>query len=37
LYLTDKTHLNERINNYTYALGEINVYLPPMSVLFIRL
>ena len=37
LYLTNETHLNERINNYTYALGEINVYLPPLSVLFIRL
>lgn len=37
LYLTDKTHRMERINNYTYAFGELNVYLPPLSVLFVRL
>ncbi|MBO4540026.1 MAG: hypothetical protein J5781_07080 [Clostridia bacterium] len=36
LYLTDKTHRMERINNYTYAFGELNVYLPPLSVLFVR-
>ncbi len=36
LYLVDETHSMERFNGYSYAFGEINVYLPPMSVLFVR-
>ena len=37
LYLVDETHTMERYNAYTYAFGEINVYLPPLSILFVRL
>lgn len=37
LYLVDPTHTWEKINGYSYAFGEVRVYLPPFSVLFMRL